>query len=171
MICWIIQGTHPFHTWFVPLHFANWARTFAALFYSLFRWQTFQLQKDSRRSMIPWYRWPELPFTSFTWRSWTTVRASDSKMTWVSLISLAKMIPFSSVMISVSKLEYWPGKSFHRAAMGAPSLFLIITPTLDSLPSPKTAPSTFTLHTPDGGASHFPASEVCFLLHRAATSL
>ena len=103
MMCWTIHGTHPFHTWFVPLHFAHWARACAALLYSLFRWQTFQLQKDSRREIIPWYRWPELPFVSFAWRSWTTVRASDSKITWVSLITLAKRISFSRAMISVSK--------------------------------------------------------------------
>ena len=82
------------------------------------------------------------------------MRASDSIMICDNCISLARRIPFSRAMISVSMLEKWLGRGLQSVAIVSHLLFLMITPMLDILPSSEAASSSLILYTPRGGASH-----------------
>ena len=69
------------------------------------------------RLMIPWQRWPRSPSKSRACRLWIAVSESDSNTTWDSSSSLASSTPFSSAIISVSRLVYCPGSVLLRAAI------------------------------------------------------
>ena len=103
--------------------------------------------------LIPWNKWPLQPLLSPAFTLLTTDRASNSKKTCCSSISLAKRAPFSTAMASVSKIEYSPGRGIQRAATVSPLLFLMIIPMLEGRPYFEIVPSTLTLYIPKGGGA------------------